>query len=172
MKRIAFRITFSQVWLLSTRQVDGVRKKYGEGGIRTLGSISATPVFETGPIGHSGTSPDCCHSLTYVAFLLLLPPFPTAPIKTVVGAPLKSRLVNTATTCRSRCHVRTSFYPSPGPRQGRQTRGVAAESGGDLDHVVNGHPRHPFAKTVQCNSPATPPPTALRAALAMTFSRP
>jgi hypothetical protein len=29
----------------------------GEGGIRTLGSIAATPVFETGPIGHSGTSP-------------------------------------------------------------------------------------------------------------------
>ena len=33
-------------------------KKSGEGGIRTLGSISATPVFETGPIGHSGTSPN------------------------------------------------------------------------------------------------------------------
>ena len=29
----------------------------GEGGIRTLGRISPTPVFETGPIGHSGTSP-------------------------------------------------------------------------------------------------------------------
>ena len=29
----------------------------GEGGIRTLGDIATTPVFETGPIGHSGTSP-------------------------------------------------------------------------------------------------------------------
>jgi integrase len=29
----------------------------GEGGIRTLGSIAATSVFETDPIGHSGTSP-------------------------------------------------------------------------------------------------------------------
>src|SRR5262245_53643109 len=31
----------------------------GEGGIRTLGDVAATPVFETGPIGHSGTSPGC-----------------------------------------------------------------------------------------------------------------
>ena len=30
---------------------------FGEGGIRTLGSASATSVFETDPIGHSGTSP-------------------------------------------------------------------------------------------------------------------
>src|SRR5215472_14728371 len=29
----------------------------GEGGIRTLGDVAATPVFETGPIGRSGTSP-------------------------------------------------------------------------------------------------------------------
>src|SRR6516164_7776471 len=29
----------------------------GEGGIRTLGDLATTPVFETGPIGHSGTSP-------------------------------------------------------------------------------------------------------------------
>jgi hypothetical protein len=29
----------------------------GEGGIRTHGRLSPTPVFETGPIGHSGTSP-------------------------------------------------------------------------------------------------------------------
>src|SRR5436305_5062990 len=29
----------------------------GEGGIRTLGGVAATPVFETGPIGRSGTSP-------------------------------------------------------------------------------------------------------------------
>ena len=28
----------------------------GEGGIRTLGTLACTPVFETGPIGHSGTS--------------------------------------------------------------------------------------------------------------------
>ena len=32
-------------------------KKSGEGGIRTLGDVAATPVFETGPIGRSGTSP-------------------------------------------------------------------------------------------------------------------
>jgi hypothetical protein len=29
----------------------------GEGGIRTLGRLASTPVFETGPIGRSGTSP-------------------------------------------------------------------------------------------------------------------
>ena len=29
----------------------------GEGGIRTLGRLAPTPVFETGPIGRSGTSP-------------------------------------------------------------------------------------------------------------------
>ena len=29
----------------------------GEGGIRTLGTLASTPVFETGPIGRSGTSP-------------------------------------------------------------------------------------------------------------------
>ena len=32
-------------------------KKSGEGGIRTLGDVAATPVFETGPFGRSGTSP-------------------------------------------------------------------------------------------------------------------
>ena len=35
----------------------GDRNGNGEGGIRTLGGASATPVFETGPIGRSGTSP-------------------------------------------------------------------------------------------------------------------
>ena len=29
----------------------------GEGGIRTHGTLAGTPVFETGPIDHSGTSP-------------------------------------------------------------------------------------------------------------------
>ena len=33
------------------------RKPNGEGGIRTLGDLATTPVFETGPISHSGTSP-------------------------------------------------------------------------------------------------------------------
>jgi integrase len=33
-------------------------KSSGEGGIRTLGRIAPTPVFETGPIGRSGTSPN------------------------------------------------------------------------------------------------------------------
>ena len=33
------------------------KKRSGEGGIRTLGEIAPTPVFETGPIGRSGTSP-------------------------------------------------------------------------------------------------------------------
>jgi hypothetical protein len=37
--------------------VFGNVKKSGEGGIRTLGTVARTPVFETGPIGHSGTSP-------------------------------------------------------------------------------------------------------------------
>ena len=30
----------------------------GEGGIRTLGTLAGTPVFETGTFGHSVTSPD------------------------------------------------------------------------------------------------------------------
>ena len=29
----------------------------GERGIRTLGGVAPTPVFETGPFNHSGTSP-------------------------------------------------------------------------------------------------------------------
>ncbi len=29
----------------------------GEGGIRTLGTLSGSPVFETGLINHSSTSP-------------------------------------------------------------------------------------------------------------------
>jgi hypothetical protein len=33
----------------------------GGGGIRTLGSLAATPVFETGPINHSGTPPNGRH---------------------------------------------------------------------------------------------------------------
>src|SRR5712691_7468501 len=33
------------------------RQASGEGGIRTLGRLAPTPVFETGPIGRSGTSP-------------------------------------------------------------------------------------------------------------------
>lgn len=35
----------------------------GEGGIRTLGDLAATTVFETAPIDHSGTSPIFCFSL-------------------------------------------------------------------------------------------------------------
>ena len=30
---------------------------YGEGGIRTPGQVTLTPVFETGPFSRSGTSP-------------------------------------------------------------------------------------------------------------------
>ena len=37
----------------------------GEGGIRTLGRVAPTPVFETGPIGRSGTSPKYCYIKTY-----------------------------------------------------------------------------------------------------------
>ncbi len=33
------------------------RQANGEGGIRTRGEASPTPVFETGPFGRSGTSP-------------------------------------------------------------------------------------------------------------------
>jgi hypothetical protein len=32
----------------------------GEGGIRTLGTVTRTTVFETVPIDHSGTSPQRC----------------------------------------------------------------------------------------------------------------
>ncbi len=37
----------------------------GEGGIRTHGTLACTPVFETGPIGHSGTSPAGRHYSNY-----------------------------------------------------------------------------------------------------------
>lgn len=33
------------------------RENGGEGGIRTLGTITRTTVFETAPFDHSGTSP-------------------------------------------------------------------------------------------------------------------
>src|SRR6202035_3771788 len=33
----------------------------GEVGIRTLGRLASTPVFQTGPIGRSGTSPHARH---------------------------------------------------------------------------------------------------------------
>src|SRR4051812_29465240 len=32
-------------------------RRNGEGGIRTHGTVARTPVFETGPFDHSGTSP-------------------------------------------------------------------------------------------------------------------
>lgn len=35
----------------------GEERYGGEGGIRTLGEIAPTTVFETVPFGHSGTSP-------------------------------------------------------------------------------------------------------------------
>lgn len=35
-----------------------VKGQSGEGGIRTHGPVSGTPVFKTGAIGHSATSPD------------------------------------------------------------------------------------------------------------------
>ena len=38
-------------------QLSDVNQSSGEGGIRTLGTVARTPVFETGPIDHSGTSP-------------------------------------------------------------------------------------------------------------------
>jgi hypothetical protein len=41
-------------------------EKSGEGGIRTLGDVAATPVFETGPIGRSGTSPNALLFRAYV----------------------------------------------------------------------------------------------------------
>lgn len=34
----------------------------GEGGIRTLGPPKGSPDFESGPFGHSGTSPFCKHT--------------------------------------------------------------------------------------------------------------
>ena len=41
----------------SGKTADFQGKQSGEGGIRTLGRLSSSPVFETGPIGRSGTSP-------------------------------------------------------------------------------------------------------------------
>ena len=38
----------------------------GEGGIRTLGTVARTTVFETVPIDHSGTSPKTLHPTTDV----------------------------------------------------------------------------------------------------------
>ena len=36
---------------------DGVKRHGGEAGIRTLGGVTPTTVFETVPFNHSGTSP-------------------------------------------------------------------------------------------------------------------
>src|SRR5262249_44687871 len=47
------------------------RQASGEGGIRTPGDIAATPVFETGPIGRSGTSPNGLFSSVFRLFLTL-----------------------------------------------------------------------------------------------------
>ena len=41
----------------ATDVTTGVLFESGEGGIRTLGELAPTPVFETGTIGHSVTSP-------------------------------------------------------------------------------------------------------------------
>jgi hypothetical protein len=44
---------------LKFKAIEGNRgeSRSGEGGIRTLGTVARTPVFETGPFNHSGTSP-------------------------------------------------------------------------------------------------------------------
>ncbi len=44
----------------ATEVTTGVLFGSGEGGIRTLGELAPTPVFETGTIGHSVTSPNAC----------------------------------------------------------------------------------------------------------------
>src|SRR5436190_8628180 len=59
-------------------------KKSGEGGIRTLGRISPTPVFETGPIGRSGTSPGVCRRARHSVYRAspawqARPPLPWVP---------------------------------------------------------------------------------------------
>jgi hypothetical protein len=40
-------------------QVQDNKSNGGEGGIRTPGTLSGTPVFKTGAINHSATSPTC-----------------------------------------------------------------------------------------------------------------
>ena len=37
--------------------IEGKKRAGGEGGIRTPGGVSPTPVFKTGAINHSATSP-------------------------------------------------------------------------------------------------------------------
>ncbi|MEY4185086.1 MAG: hypothetical protein RIT02_120, partial [Planctomycetota bacterium] len=39
----------------------GATYESGEGGIRTLGTVAGTPVFETGTFGRSVTSPEMSH---------------------------------------------------------------------------------------------------------------
>ena len=45
---------------------DGAQTFSGEGGIRTLGTQKGTPVFETGPFDHSGTSPTTCDRVAII----------------------------------------------------------------------------------------------------------
>ncbi len=53
------RITFA-FWTSS----GGTKSKlHGEGGIRTHGTLSSTPVFKTGAINRSATSPKCLWNL-------------------------------------------------------------------------------------------------------------
>ena len=40
-----------------SRAAPGAERGGGEGGIRTLGTLASSTVFETAPIDHSGTSP-------------------------------------------------------------------------------------------------------------------
>src|SRR5690554_1766507 len=46
-----------QVAAKAPKMMDQQRRNGGEGGIRTLGTLTRSTVFETAPFDHSGTSP-------------------------------------------------------------------------------------------------------------------
>ena len=50
--------TMANILHANARLVTSVSQTSGEGGIRTPDTLAGIPVFETGPINHSGTSPN------------------------------------------------------------------------------------------------------------------
>ena len=52
--------------------MEGFQIHGGEGGIRTHGTLASTPVFKTGAINHSATSPKSLHKLlNFLSFVKL-----------------------------------------------------------------------------------------------------
>jgi hypothetical protein len=56
--RLTDRFTVAPFSVSPQSNHNKLKRHGGEGGIRTPGTLSGTPVFKTGAINHSATSPD------------------------------------------------------------------------------------------------------------------